>query len=697
MTVSYKQVIAYLEKMMQGERIDIAEYLAMFNETLASESYIKTELGKYTIVELKGLFRGYMQAEKKDRMIIRVYEQLYDLFMIPHEKGIMSWIPSQETMAHAVKRYMDAMTQEMLNKHSNAVMESKKKLKKAIESPETLEEFQTFINNRGMNELTPEQKELLDMVVAMNDRKKVEEERKLNAVVTKVDLEDGIDFVVTEGIHTKKNVPIWTIRLTDRVPRDQWEEVNKKAAKFGARWSGWGTKEQQGWIFYDADTAAQFLELKNGNGSVLERWENKKQEQIEKTAARLAEMAEKKEDDAQDSLTTDRKVNTSRRAGQAAYAEENARENIKMAQILACIAEAMKNKEVFLLDGIRHMTEVETLEKILARAKYARIKNENAEYEYYEKNKDREPTLEDIRFADMPYGYITCEERRRLSALMAGKRGTKDSITYLNAMVSKNDICYVKGTLTFGALKEILDRLTDREINKAGILARFDEYERVIRIGLRSSFGVRAALREYFRLRDVHIPPVDKARSLELDLVGVKIPGFFPTPIHVAQEMVEIGRVNSGRCILEPSAGSGRIASVIRDNMQKDATLDCCEIDGRLVDILQLRGFYVISRNFIEYADTAPQKYDRIIMNPPFEKNQDVAHVRRAFDLLLPGGILVSIMSEHSFFAEGKIENDFRNWLDSQIVLRNESLPQGTFKDAGTNVSTRIIAVQKGE
>ena len=38
-------------------------------------------------------------------------------------------------------------------------------------------------------------------------------------------------------------------------------------------------------------------------------------------------------------------------------------------------------------------------------------------------------------------------------------------------------------------------------------------------------------------------------------------------------------------------------------------------------------------------------KYDRIIANPPFTKNQDIDHVMQMWNFLKPGGRIVSIMS----------------------------------------------------
>jgi hypothetical protein len=86
-------------------------------------------------------------------------------------------------------------------------------------------------------------------------------------------------------------------------------------------------------------------------------------------------------------------------------------------------------------------------------------------------------------------------------------------------------------------------------------------------------------------------------------------------------------------------------------------------------------------------------------MNPPFEKEQDVDHVRHAYDLLKPGGRLVAIMGEHCFFAYGDKCSDFRFWLRETVQGREEKLAEGSFTGAGsfnqTGVAARIVVIDK--
>ena len=120
--------------------------------------------------------------------------------------------------------------------------------------------------------------------------------------------------------------------------------------------------------------------------------------------------------------------------------------------------------------------------------------------------------------------------------------------------------------------------------------------------------------------------------------------------------------------------------------------IQCVELNEQRAEILRRKGYYVTQGDFIQF-NPVMQKFDRVYMNPPFESSQDIDHVRHAFDLLKPGGRLVSVMSEGSFFRPDNKSTDFRNWLD--IVGYSARLPKDAFKSSGTTISTRLVFADK--
>ncbi|WP_419902080.1 LPD29 domain-containing protein [Kiloniella sp.] len=178
-------------------------------------------------------------------------------------------------------------------------------------------------------------------------------------------------------------------------------------------------------------------------------------------------------------------------------------------------------------------------------------------------------------------------------------------------------------------------------------------------------------------------------RSMVGDLKFANIPGYFPTPGPIVEMMLEQADVRANHYVLEPEAGSGAIADLVRDITE---FVDCIEPWNTLRDILKLKDHNLVGHDLME-ADLT-EKYDRILMNPPFENQQDIVHVRMAFNLLKPGGRLVAIMSPAPFFRSGKKAESFRQWFEMLDGHKIE-LPEGSFKPSGTGVSTIMIVVDK--
>ncbi len=166
---------------------------------------------------------------------------------------------------------------------------------------------------------------------------------------------------------------------------------------------------------------------------------------------------------------------------------------------------------------------------------------------------------------------------------------------------------------------------------------------------------------------------------------------FFETPPDVVDTLLETACIDSGKCtILEPSAGRGAIAGTIRSRYPK-AKLEVCELMPENKAVLIKDGFEVIADDFMKLAD---RKFDRIIMNPPFSKQQDVDHVQHAYELLAPGGVLVAVMAAGITFRDNAKTMDLRNCI---AACRGEidPLPAGSFKSSGTGVNTVIVRMRR--
>lgn len=289
---------------------------------------------------------------------------------------------------------------------------------------------------------------------------------------------------------------------------------------------------------------------------------------------------------------------------------------------------------------------------------------------------------------------------RRRAGIAEGMRRDADALEE-----SQNIMSGMAEAIEAGTLPDSLKGLSNRaQIDAIRYAAKYDrklsslgdeEHKRLIQAGIKNDVALQEAkkdIQQYIKGPSKETVKQTEIKKAERELIGVKIPGFFPTPKAVGNHLVEMADIQPGMDVLEPSAGKGDLAEVIREGEPK-ANLKVIEWLDSLRNLLSKKGFEIIGNDFLEHQG----KYDRIIQNPPFEKFQDVEHVQHAYDLLKPGGRLVSIMSESPFFRQDKKAQEFRDWFES-VGGESEKL-QGAFKGAEsfrqTGVSGRIVTIDK--
>lgn len=170
---------------------------------------------------------------------------------------------------------------------------------------------------------------------------------------------------------------------------------------------------------------------------------------------------------------------------------------------------------------------------------------------------------------------------------------------------------------------------------------------------------------------------------------------FFPTPRPVAERMCQMAELDSTCVVLEPSCGKGDLADVIFEAGVK--ALYCVELNLDMGRYLKDKPYTAMTGvDFLEFAKDQgiEHEWGRIVMNPPFTKQQDIDHILAAYDVLSPGGILVSVVSESPFFWANKKAVAFREFLDSHGA-EMVHLDEGAFRESGTMVRTRIIKLKK--
>ncbi|WP_437187823.1 DUF4942 domain-containing protein [Planctomicrobium sp. SH668] len=167
-------------------------------------------------------------------------------------------------------------------------------------------------------------------------------------------------------------------------------------------------------------------------------------------------------------------------------------------------------------------------------------------------------------------------------------------------------------------------------------------------------------------------------------------PNFFETPEKLAIRICDEAGPLLGKSVLEPSAGSGRIAFEAK---RCGAYVQCMELQRKFQELFALEGIEIAIGDFLK---TKPEPiYDAVLMNPPFSHQRDIAHIRHAYGFVRDRGTLVSIASSGVLFRKDKNSLDFRIWLDS-VGGTIEKLPSSSFKESGTEVETVLIQIRKG-
>jgi len=164
--------------------------------------------------------------------------------------------------------------------------------------------------------------------------------------------------------------------------------------------------------------------------------------------------------------------------------------------------------------------------------------------------------------------------------------------------------------------------------------------------------------------------------------VAVSSFNLFQTPEAIASRMAaKLGDV-TGKKILEPSAGLGRLVRAVNGGC-----VTAVDISEECASVLreQFPESKVVKADFLTLSPSELGTFDAIIMNPPFKMGADVKHILHALEFLEDGGILVSLCYNGSKQNE-KLPSLATTW---------EVLPEDSFKKEGTRASVVMLTIRK--
>jgi predicted RNA methylase len=166
---------------------------------------------------------------------------------------------------------------------------------------------------------------------------------------------------------------------------------------------------------------------------------------------------------------------------------------------------------------------------------------------------------------------------------------------------------------------------------------------------------------------------------------------FFETPKELADEICSYipDWVDD---VLEPSAGRGALVRAI-NKAKPNLKVYYCELME--LNRKQFKGnAEYLKDDFMTLHEDLEEseKFDCIVANPPFNKNQDIDHFMQMFKFCRQGGLIISIMSKHWQLSENKKETEFKEFLNqhnAEII----DIEAGKFKSSGTNIATCLIVL----
>lgn len=214
----------------------------------------------------------------------------------------------------------------------------------------------------------------------------------------------------------------------------------------------------------------------------------------------------------------------------------------------------------------------------------------------------------------------------------------------------------------------------------------------------RTNKVLEAAGGKWNRKAGGHVFEGDAADAMDQIILTGEIPSlktraqlfmYFPTPANVAQMVIDLADIQPGMSVLEPSAGRGSLAYPAAD---KGAKVECIEL---MTENFESLSHPNITKKFqCDFLSLTPclVLFDRIVMNPPFNKQDDIKHVQHAVKFLKPTGRLVSVMSSGVTFRDNKLTTEFRAMVSER---GGEIIPleSGSFAESGTMVNTVIVVI----
>lgn len=659
--VTFEQLRYPNDWLVDPETTMEAAHAALLDMLDNPEKY-KTLISKnMTVADLKS---AMMFAHGKKADIVRSF--LRTVITTLGRIGMLSYDGTQEGWEASVRKASEKnFTQEQWDKDIAAMKQdmaeraAKREAALAgINDPKTLDDFKRVARIKGLDSLTEEQLATFDEMLVDENQQERKRLVELYSHRYSIDLE-GVAFDLIDTKHTMKGYDLFVVQFTEWLPRRLWMRVFDRAKEFG----GWYSS-------YDKDGAITGLQFRSeaqrkeycenvlcGGAQLADHITEVKYLATLRAGERLKFLAEKMEGQAGYALGNARlaKSNTPRRAMMQENAIERAAAKAALAKTMRRVAEEIEGNPDHILAGIRYRTDFQTLRSVRDKYPLYKVSRKLATRLFHECSEKQ---------AKLAHGML----RKRL-------RETKGDEIRLNT--------------------KIVEQFMNKGVEAWWLFEKYTHRSRLSRMGITSSYELRHAQR---KLAALAVAPEEEPawQKMERELVGLKIPGFFPTPPALIRAMCDRADVKPEDAVLDPSCGKGDIMAYVVEHYNV-AAVRGVEINPRLGKICIARGMSsVLCEDTLEHT-FAYSVVDVVLMNPPFETGQAVDHFMHAWNNVEPGTRIVAILPSGAVTNEGSKYREFRALIESvgaEITYNPENSFKGAFRSTGVN-TVMLYAVKQ--
>jgi len=283
---------------------------------------------------------------------------------------------------------------------------------------------------------------------------------------------------------------------------------------------------------------------------------------VDPTISKLRKSAEDVIAKAQQEQNRDRQTNTPKRVREAASAIRAASRREALGHTINNLADALERGQIKHLSQVTSKAQVEEMELVARNAVY----EANRLQPYSEIREQREPELDDVKFAKMPQAVVFSERLDRAIEKLGKASETNPKLLLALKRIQQKQKNGDRDIHLTSKEVDVIDQ-AHKQLSSNG--DRYDlnytveqnaRVKRLNRIGINNQTDLRNALKEYLEVRN-GVKKEDPIKVAERELVGQKVGvDFFPTPVKLAERMAQLAAIRKGMKVLEPSAGNGHLA-----------------------------------------------------------------------------------------------------------------------------------------